>query len=160
MCYLSLPTIQDCVEKWHQNHTSMLQACTSPNKCPAYKPPSAKSRSCQACIGWGKAVESEFYPHGKPIQWKNVNATLLHKDPVEVAKGFVFIIPDGQSCTDFSDFDIGGILKLMIGFADYHGGDQVCYEKMKKVTILGRLHTITWIRYLFYNKYRANDCNS
>ena len=135
MCYLSLPTIQMCVEKWHQNHQPIMQGCQTPNKCPAFKPPSPKSGSCQACISWGKAVESKCFPLGKPIQWKNVNATLLHKDPVEVAKGFVFIIPDGQNCTDFGDFDIGGILKLMMGFVDYHGGDQVCYDKMKKVLI-------------------------
>ena len=117
MCYVSLPAIQDCVEKWHQNHQQTLQPCTKLSRCHAYKPLSAKSRSCQSCIqfGRGKAVESELYPREKPIQWKNVNAKLLHKDPVEVAKGFVFIIPDGQDCYDFSDFDIGGILKLMMG---------------------------------------------
>ena len=138
MCSLSLPTIQDCVENWHQNHQPMLQGCTTPSKCPACKKPT-KSVSCQGCVDWGKAIEAEFYPPcppgvpGKGIQWKNVNTTLLHKDPVEVAKGFVFIIPRGQRCTDFGDFDIGGILKLMMGFVDYHGGDQVCYDKMQKV---------------------------
>ena len=133
MCYISVPTIQDCVENWHQNYQPQMQACKTPSKCPAYRPPSTKSGSCTACIGWRNVLESECYPLGKPIQWRNVNPTLLHKDPVEVAKGFVFISPDAQNCRDFSDFDIGGILKLKMGFADYHGGDQICHDKIKKV---------------------------
>ena len=134
LCYLSLPTIQACVEDWHKIKLLTMQACQTPGNCPSYKKPTVKSGACQPCVDWGMAVESECYPPaGKGIQWKNVNATILHKDPVEVAKGFVFIIPPGQGCTQFGDFDIGGILKLMMGFVEYHHGDQVCYDKMQKV---------------------------
>ena len=85
-------------------------------------------------------MESECYPPGKQVEWRNVHSTVLHKDPVEVAKGFLFRIPSGQNFTDFSDFDIGGILKLMMGFVDYHGGDQVCYDKMQKVLLTNLCH--------------------
>ena len=110
-----------------------MQTCRTPSDCPSYKKPTRKSGACQACIDWGNALESECYPPEKDIQWKNVNATLLHKDPVEAAKGFVFIIPDKHNCKEFDDLDVGGTLKLMMGFADYHGGDKICYEKMQKV---------------------------
>ena len=133
LCSVSLPTIRACVEAWHQSHQSMMHACQTPSNCPSYKKPTTKSGACQACIDWGNALESEYYPPGKDIQWRNVDATLLHKDPVEAAKGFVFIIPDKQNCTEFDDLDIGGVLKLMMGFANYHGGDRTCYDKMQKV---------------------------
>ena len=132
-CIISLPTIQACVEVWHQSHQPKMHACQTPSNCPSYKKPTKKSGACLACIDWGNALESEYYPPGKDIQWRNVDATLLHKDPVEAAKGFVFIIPDKQSCTKFDDLDIGGVLKLMMGFAKYHGGDQTCYDKIQKV---------------------------
>ena len=138
LCSVSLPTIKSCVEAWHQNHQPRMQTCQMPSKCPSYKKPIKKSGACQSCIDWGKALELECYPPGKDIQWRNVNTTLLHKDPVEAAKGFAFIIPDKQSCTEFGDLDIGGILKLMLGFADYHGGDQICHDKMQRVQAIRR----------------------
>ena len=138
LCSMSLATIQACVEAWHQIHHPRMKTCQTPSDCPSYKKPTTKSGACQACIDWGRALESECYPPGKDIQWKNVNTTLLHKDPMEAAKGFVFIIPDKQSCKEFDDFDVGGTLKLMMGFADYHGGDQICHDKMQKVQAIKR----------------------
>ena len=138
LCHFSLHTIQACVEAWLQSHRLKMQTCRTPSKCPSYKKPIKKSGACQACIDWGKALELECYPPGKDIQWRNVNATLLHKDPVEAAKGFAFIIPDKQSCTEFGDLDIGGILKLMMGFADYHEGDQICHDKIQRVQAIRR----------------------
>ncbi|XP_072041513.1 uncharacterized protein [Amphiura filiformis] len=133
LCYVSLPTVQACVENWHQIQLQQMQPCRALAQCLPHRKPTTKSGACQPCIGWGNAVESTCYPHGKGIQWRNVNASLFHKDPVEVSKGFVFIIPHGQPCTTFGDFDVGGILKLMMGFSDYHNGDQDCYNKIEKV---------------------------
>ncbi len=144
-CYRSLPTVQASVEDWHKNQQPNLPACQTPAKClqaiqtkqkNIYKKPTAKNGTCVSCIACGKAVESASHPPGRDVQWKNVNTTLLHKDPVEVAKGFVFIIPSDQSCTQFDHFDIGGILKLMMGFRHYHNGDKVCTDKLQKVNVI------------------------
>ncbi|XP_072042720.1 uncharacterized protein [Amphiura filiformis] len=133
LCYLGLPTVQACVENWHQIQLQQMQPCRASAQCLPHRKPTTKSKACQPCIDWGNAVESTCYPLGKGIQWRNVNASLFHKEPVEVAKGFVFVIPHGQPCTTFGDFDVGGILKLMMAFSDYHNGDQTCYNKIEKV---------------------------
>ncbi|XP_072041514.1 uncharacterized protein [Amphiura filiformis] len=133
LCYLGLPTVQACVESWHQIQLQQMQPCRALAQCLPHRKPTAKSGACQPCIDWGKAVESTCYPHGKGIQWRNVNASLFDKDPVEVAKGFVFKMPHGLKFTTFGDFDVGGILKLMMTFSDFHNGDQACYNKIEKV---------------------------
>ncbi|XP_072044865.1 uncharacterized protein [Amphiura filiformis] len=133
LCFISLPTVEASVERWHQIQQQQMQPCLGTAQCLPNKKPTPKSGACKPCIDWANAVQSTFYPHGKGVQWRNVNAALFHKDPVEVAKGFVFIIPPGQNCTTFGDFDIGGILKLMMGFADYHNGDPACYANMQQV---------------------------
>ena len=133
-CEWSLPSIESCIKQWHQNKQQTLSSpCQQPSTCPSYKKPTTKSGACQSCIDWGSAVEGECYPPGRDVQWRNVNGTFLYKDPVEVAKGFVFILPHAQSCASFHDFDIGGILKMMIGFKGYHQGDQACVDKIQKV---------------------------
>ncbi|XP_072015116.1 uncharacterized protein [Amphiura filiformis] len=136
LCSLCIPTVQECVEQWHQAQQQQMLPCLATAKCLPNKKPTTKSGACKPCIDWANAVESVCYPPcppGKGVQWRNVNATLFHKDPVEVAKGFLFILPHGQSCTNFGDFDIGGILKLMMGFREFHNGDKACFDKMQKV---------------------------
>ena len=133
LCHWSLPSIQACIEHWHQNKKQTLKPCLT-STCPVGKKPSSKNQACQSCIDWGTAVEAECYPPGQNVQWKNINASLLHKDPLEVAKGFAFIIPQGQAFTSFDDFDVGGILKIMMGCKQYHHGDQACVDKIEEVS--------------------------
>ncbi|XP_072042725.1 uncharacterized protein [Amphiura filiformis] len=133
LCYTSLPTVQASVKKWHQTHQQLMQPCLGTAQCLPRRKPTPKSGACQPCIRWGNAVKNECYPMGKDVEWRNVNASLFHKDPVEVAKGFVFKIPHGLKFTTFGDFDVGGILKLMMTFTDYHNGDQTCYNKIEQV---------------------------
>ncbi|XP_072042177.1 uncharacterized protein [Amphiura filiformis] len=133
LCYVSLPTVQASVEKWHQTHQQLMHPCLGTGQCLPGRKPTPKSGACQPCIDWGNAVKNECYPIGKDVEWRNVNASLFHKDPVEVAKGFVFKMPHGLKFTTFGDFDVGGILKLMMTFSDYHSGDQDCYNKIEQV---------------------------
>ncbi|XP_072045771.1 uncharacterized protein [Amphiura filiformis] len=136
LCSLSAPTIQACVEKWHQTQQRHMQPCMATSNCLPNKKPTVKSGACQPCINWTAAVEAVCYPPCTPrrsVEWRNVDATLFHKNPVEVAKCFLFKLPHGQSCKTFDDFDIGGMLKLMMGFKEYHNGDQAIYGQMQKV---------------------------
>ncbi|XP_072048644.1 uncharacterized protein [Amphiura filiformis] len=93
LCYLSAPAVQECVEKWHRDQIQQqqMQPCLATAKCLPNKKPTKKSGACQPCIDWTNAVEAVCYPPcppGKGVDWRNINATLFHKDPVEVAKGF------------------------------------------------------------------------
>ncbi|XP_072042076.1 uncharacterized protein [Amphiura filiformis] len=133
LCYVSLPTVQVSVETWHEKQQKLMHPCLATAQCQPCRKPTDKSGACQPCIDWGNAVKNECYPIGKDVEWRNVNASLFHTDPVEVAKGFVFKMPHGLKFTKFGEFDVGGILKLMMSFRYYHKGDQACYNKIEQV---------------------------
>ena len=67
-------------------------------------------------------------------QWANVNPTILHRDPVEVAKAFVLRLPQGQSYGSIGDFDSASVLMIMMRFEQFHHGDHAKYGLIKKVS--------------------------
>ena len=118
--------------QWHQDQKKHNRPCLNSIHCQPNKKPTARSGACQPCVDWANTVQAVC--SGKDIQWSNTNVALFQQDPVEVAKGFVFKVPRGQQVTTFGDLDVGGILKLMMGFKVYHKGDQVCHDKIAEVS--------------------------
>ena len=68
------------------------------------------------------------------LPWQNINPTLLHVDPIEAAKIFVLRLQPGAVYTNVGDFDSASLLMIMMKFQNFHQGDQVKYDAIKKVT--------------------------
>ena len=136
ICSLSMPLVRLSIEQWHQMMQTHLQNCTTPH-CPAKGKPNAKRGSCPSCVQWGVALQNTHSPSQNLVnpQWPNVNPTLLHKDPVEVAKAFVLRLPKGHICRSFGDFDVASILMMMVHFKGFHRGIKQHREHIEKVCI-------------------------
>ena len=91
--------------------------------------------SCTACNAWGNALEASVYPPNSSgsLPWQNINPTQLHADPIEAAKIFVLRLQPGAVYTDVGDFDSASLLMIMMKFKDFHLGDQLKYNAIKKV---------------------------
>ena len=138
VCEHSIPCIQNVLSKWHKNLQQTLSPCTAAHQCPGKGKPKAIKQgkgSCNACVAWGNALEAAVYPPNSSgtLPWANINPSLLHKDPLEAAKIFVLRLQPGVVLTDVGDFDSASLLMIMMKFNDFHQGDQVKYDIIKKV---------------------------
>ena len=100
--------------------------------------------SCANCVNWGTALEGIYY-HSNPLAlkqltWKNVNSSLMHGSHIEVANAFALNLPGGHRPTQFSDYDTAHIMKIMLGFGEYHKHNAALpnfpqpYETIRKVS--------------------------
>ena len=139
VCDKALPCITDTLTKWHSNQLQVLHPCASPHQCPVTGKPKP-GKSCQGCVDWGNALQTVYYPPIQPnvqnIQWSNVNPSLFHQDPVEVAKAFVLRLPSGKSYKSVGDFDAASLLMIMMRFGEFHGGNRSVFDKIKEVSIV------------------------
>ncbi len=133
VCRKAVPCIKQCIGNWRQRHVSPLGTCTTTATCPTTgSKPKADKGSCQSCIDWGQALETQISGRGQ-ITWSNLNPTLIGTDPFEIAKGFVLRMKTGQTFTDFSDFDSASLLMIMKGFKEFHQNNRAFCGIIKKV---------------------------
>ncbi|XP_072047907.1 uncharacterized protein [Amphiura filiformis] len=134
VCSQSIPCITDVIKTWHDNQKQLNMQCMNPQQCIRKGKPRPK-KSCSACRAWRNAIESVYYPPANVdrIQWQNIDPTVLHNDVVEVAKAFTFRLPGGKSFTSFGDFDAGSLLAIMFHFNEFHKGDSVIYDAVRKI---------------------------
>ncbi|XP_072015830.1 uncharacterized protein [Amphiura filiformis] len=141
LTYEALPCVDNALKVWHSHQQQTLPPCAG--HCPDGKKPKLPA-SCQNCINWGNAVEAALYPPAIPpakpqITWQNINQSNLGKDHIEAAKAFTLRLPKNKAnpglpqYTSISDFDSASVLMIMTRFSEFHGGDQVSYNKITKV---------------------------
>ena len=140
--YRSIPCVDEVLKTWHA--AQVLPSCSRPRPRPPGNPQECKdsgkpkpSSSCPSCVAWGQAVENVYYPpsmKGK-MPWGNVNPSCLHSSHVEVAKAFVLHLQRDQIHSSLEHFDTASLLKIMMHFEVFHGGDQHTFDVIKKVRI-------------------------
>ena len=137
-CASFAPCIQRLLETWHKNLQQTLPPCTTPQTCPTKGKPKTGRRSCAACVAWGNAIEAAVYPPSSSgsLPWQNINSKQLHANPIEAAKIFVLRLQPGAVYTDVGDFDSASLLMIMMKFQDFHQGDQVKFDAIKKVNMV------------------------
>ena len=137
VCLQAVPCIQSTVQNWHahQKTTNGLQPCLSAS-CPTKGKPTRAKGACPNCILWGTAIESVYFPPtGKTgIQWQNLNPRLLGHDAIEVSKAFVLRLPHGANPKTFTDYDPASVLKIMMGFGEFHNHTKGHYDVISKVS--------------------------
>ena len=139
VCDKALPSLEGVIQAWHAKQGT--QSCTQPQQCPTKGKPKPPS-SCGNCVQWAIPLETVcFSPPNNKVQvtWKNVNPTLLHSNPIEVANAFALHLP--KRPTKFEDYDTASALKIMLGFGEFHQQNkptaqfQDPYQIIKKVTL-------------------------
>ena len=126
VCSEAVTSVERVVKAWHTYQRNLgLQACTQPSVCTTKKGKPKQGASCFNCANWGTALEGVYYHNNplvlnKQLTWKNVNSSLMHGSHIEVANAFALNLPGGQRPTQFSDYDTAHILKIMLGFGEYH----------------------------------------
>ncbi len=134
ICSKSIPCISSVLTTWHSNQKQINMPCTNPQQCIRKGKPRPQ-KSCSACRAWRHAIESAYYPpkNVDRIQWQNIDPTRLHHDVVEVAKAFTFRLPGDKSHTSLGDFDVGSLLAIMLHVTDFHQGESIVYDAIRKV---------------------------
>ena len=123
-CQKAAPSLQNVVNKWHAHQIQTINPCTNPQACSAVKGKPKPNASCAECVKWVKRIEGVYFPQPPFIAWKNINSSLLYTSEIEICNGFALHLPPGQRPTQISDYDTASILKLMLGFGEYHHQDQ------------------------------------
>ena len=138
----SIPCVDDIIRNWHT--AQGLPSCGRPRPRPPTNPTTCKdngkpkvSSSCPNCVAWAQAVENTYYPQAAKgnIQWSNINPLCLPTSHVEVAKAFVLRLPRDKQVLNVEDFDSASLLKIMMNFVVFHGGDSSKFDIIKKVRI-------------------------
>ena len=123
-CQKAAPSLQNVVSTWHAHQKQTINPCTNPQICSAVKGKPKAGASCAECVKWVKRIESVYFPQPPFIAWKNVNSSILYNNAIEVCNGFALHLPPGQRPTQISDYDTASILKIMLGFGEYHHQNQ------------------------------------
>ena len=140
--------LQNALQTWHEPLRDNLSCCSTPKQCPSNKKPTAKNKYCKECIQWGDEIEAACFPKSWEVSWKNMTPSNLMKDPIEIAKVFVFQSTDGQeSNKQLKDFDSGSLLKIMMHFKNFHDGNMDVYNALKQVgEVYFASRCIQWLR--------------
>ena len=140
VCQKSAPCIKKVVDTWHMQQKQTQTPCSQRQVCSRIKGKPKLNTSCRSCVNWGKAVETVYYPQPPQIAWRNIDITLLHGSAIEVCNGFALNLPSGQRPTKMADYDAASILKIMMGFGQFHQSNQATsnfpqpYQTIQKVT--------------------------
>ncbi|XP_072014252.1 uncharacterized protein [Amphiura filiformis] len=122
ICKETAPELESAIRSWHarQIQTGLLQCAggMQAQPCPTKCKPKAKQNSCQNCIQWGSALEKVAFKSA--VAWRNVDTSHLYTNPLEAANAFALHLPPGQSQTKIEDYDPASILKIMLGFGEFH----------------------------------------
>ncbi|XP_072022690.1 uncharacterized protein [Amphiura filiformis] len=147
VCDKAIPSIDKVINAWHSSQTqsnSNTQPCSQPEVCSTIKgKPKPNASSCAGCYEWGRALERVYYPKPPFITWRNINSSLLHGSATEVCSGFALTLPPGRRPTQISDYDTASIIKIMLGFGEYHHNNQATqhypdpYQTIRKVSEIG-----------------------
>ena len=135
-CQKSAPYLKQVVDTWYMQQKQTQKQCSQPLICSSIKGKPKSNTSCSGCVNWGRAVEAVYYPPPAQIAWRNIDTTLLHGSAIEVCNGFALNLPSGQRPTKVADYDTASILKIMMGFGQFHQFNQPTskpYETIKKV---------------------------
>ncbi|XP_072052004.1 uncharacterized protein [Amphiura filiformis] len=126
VCKETAPEVEAAIRSWHSNQIQgghLLQCvgaaagCRQSQSCK----PKRQLSSCSNCILCGSTLEKAAYKSPKSvIAWKNVNAHHLYTNPIEIAKAFALHLPSGQIPTKIEHLDPASILKIMLGFGEFH----------------------------------------
>ena len=144
VCQKSAPCIKKVVDAWHTQQKQTQTPCIQPQVCSGIKGKpklgSKPNASCPSCVNWGNAVEAVHYPQAPQIAWRNIDTTLLHGSVIEVCNGFALNLPSGQRPTKIADYDTASILKIMMGFGQFHHNNHATgnfpqpYQTIQKVS--------------------------
>ena len=131
VCQKAADSLQRCVSSWHlsQTQTNHLNCCTQPSICSKVRRKPKNSTSCTECTEWVQPIEDVFYPQPTPPQkpnivWTNIDSSLLYSSAIEVCNGFALKLPPGKTRpTQIVEYDPASILKIMLGFSEYHNNN-------------------------------------
>ena len=136
VCQKAAASLESVVNTWHSQKKPTLNPCTCTQHpiCSAVNRKPKLGTFCAECVKWVTCIEPVYYPQpqpqpGKitkkpPIAWKNINSSLLYCSAIEVCNGFALNLPAGQKPTQILDYDTASILKIMMGFGEFHHNDQ------------------------------------
>ena len=130
-CQKAAPSLQSAVDKWHSRQKQILKIspCTQPNICCRVTGKPTSETSCAECVKWVTCIETVYYPQPSPpnkphIAWKNIDSSLLYNSTIQVCNGFALNLPSDHKPTQISDYDTASILKIMMGFGEFHHNNQ------------------------------------
>ena len=144
VCDKAIPSIDKVVNVWHLYQKLSKQPCTQPQVCSKVKGKPKPNTACAECAKWGRAIETVHYARAPSITWTNINSSLLHGSTIEVCNGFALNLPAGQRPTQMCDYDTASILKIMMGFGEYHQHNQgtqnyqAPYQTIRQVIFLDK----------------------
>ena len=124
VCEKASPSIYKIVNIWHSYQKLSKKQCSQPQVCSKVKGKPKPNTSCPECVKWGRVIETVHYARAPSITWTNINTSLLHGSAIEVCNGFALNLPSGQRPTQMCDYDTASILKIMMGFGEYHQNNQ------------------------------------
>ena len=136
----AVPSLDESIKTWHGNQIrrNRLLPCSQPHLCPETGKPKHLSKvrklvsrknkfsSCKNCVIWAKALKDVFYSSPTEgsladVAWEHLNPTRLFHDYIEVCNAFVLHErPSEPRPTTLQDFNIEGILQIMLHFREYH----------------------------------------
>ncbi|XP_072018472.1 uncharacterized protein [Amphiura filiformis] len=140
VCDKAIPSVDKVINNWHSYQKLSITPCSQPHVCSTVKGKPKPNTSCPGCVKWGRAIEGVYCPQPPFITWKNIDSSLLHGRTVEVCSGFALHLPAGHRPTKISDYDTASILKIMMGFGEYHQNNQATphypdpYQTIHKVS--------------------------
>ena len=136
----AVPSLDESIRTWHSNQIrrNRLLPCSQPHLCPKTGKPKHLSKfqrlvsrkdsvsSCKNCVRWAKAVKDAFYSpptkeNSTNIAWEHLNPTRLFHSYIEICNACVLHELSLQpSPTTLQNFDIEGILQIMLHFREFH----------------------------------------
>ncbi|XP_072021050.1 uncharacterized protein [Amphiura filiformis] len=134
------PCVEAVVKQWHHLVKPVIGSCETPEVCRKLDtkqsgPTMEKKGYCDNCLLWVDSVKAAInqYSSGKKkinINWENLILFEFHKDPLQIAKAFVFKIPKDKlkkfhQMASFDEFDEGSLLLVIKNF----GPLLVCKER-------------------------------
>ncbi|XP_072019750.1 uncharacterized protein [Amphiura filiformis] len=149
----SVLCVEKVVKQWQKVVKKLIDNCTTPNVCcelkgkKPSKPTKQKKGFCDNCILLSKLVVNavnRYAPGKREIFWgKPFN---FHKDPLEIAKAFVFKAPEERldQIGSFGYCDAGSLMLIMMNFGpflvDQEASERLQQEILDKAAELKKLN--------------------